>query len=453
VAFVYFTLIARILGAQNTGDYFFAMSFALIFTVVADFGLTPVLTREISKFPDKAQKYFNSVFTIKILFGLFAYVAMILFAKLLNYSEIRTELIYLSGLTVFFDNISSSAYAYLRAKRNLVYESITIASVQTFTLLFGSLALYLGWPIHFLIVAYVVPSFLNSILVHLFIKTKYLVKYKLVFDKNILKLFLGISLPFALAGIINRFYSYTDTLIMSKILTENELGWWSVPYKIIFAFQFIPSALTISIFPVMSNLYVSNKEKVAVLFEKSFRYLLLLSLPMSFGIFVISEPVILKLYGPEYIPSIIALKILSFSLVFVFASYLTGTLLNSINKQKIQTGLVFCAWILSIIFNLIFIPIFGIYGAAVTLVATNAVLFGLGFYFVNKFVGLNLKHILKIFNQFFWPSLLMFFVVIVVLKINLILAIFSGIFVYFVTLYFKGVLNKEVLKNNFLKIK
>ena len=49
IAFVYFALIARWAGVEDTGAYFFALSWTLMFTTITDMGLTPVLIRESAK--------------------------------------------------------------------------------------------------------------------------------------------------------------------------------------------------------------------------------------------------------------------------------------------------------------------------------------------------------------------------------------------------------------------
>ena len=41
---------------------FFAITFTTIFTVVADFGLGPVLTREAARYPENSGKYINTIF-------------------------------------------------------------------------------------------------------------------------------------------------------------------------------------------------------------------------------------------------------------------------------------------------------------------------------------------------------------------------------------------------------
>ena len=56
-AFVYFTILARYLGPEDVGKYVFTLSFAAIFVILIDLGLTSVLIREGARHKERLQKY------------------------------------------------------------------------------------------------------------------------------------------------------------------------------------------------------------------------------------------------------------------------------------------------------------------------------------------------------------------------------------------------------------
>ena len=75
-AFAYFTIIARYIGANNTGRYFIALSFTTVFVVFVDLGLTNVLVREGAKYKNKIQCKFTTPSFILFLF-LFLFIRQI----------------------------------------------------------------------------------------------------------------------------------------------------------------------------------------------------------------------------------------------------------------------------------------------------------------------------------------------------------------------------------------
>src|SRR3989339_1605278 len=163
VSFVYFTVIARLIGVENTGVYFFAIAFTTIFTVVADFGLGPVLTREAARFDTNSSAYLNTVLGTKLIFGVISYGVLIICANLLGYDALTKSMIYLSGITMFFDNIHATFYGILRAKKNLLFEGAGLIGSQFLTAIIGGVALYLGAPLYWLILAYTIPAGVNAI--------------------------------------------------------------------------------------------------------------------------------------------------------------------------------------------------------------------------------------------------------------------------------------------------
>lgn len=439
ISFFYFVLVARLIGVENTGAYFFAITFTTIFTVVADFGFAPVLTREAARYPENSEKYLNTVLITKILFGVGSYFLAIFFINFFNYPPLIKELVYLSGVTMFFDNLQTVFYSVFRARKNLVYESVGVVLSQLLTLVVGTVALLSHWPLIWLIAAYTIASFLNCVYVSYFLRRACQIKYNLVWDKQIFKVFFITALPFALAGIIGRLYSYADSLMMSKMLTAKELGLWSVPYKTAFAFQFIPVALSASVYPVFSSLYVSDKKEIGPLFEKSWRYLFTIIFPLSIGIIALAGPAIRLVYGSNYALSAAPLRILMASLVFTFLGMITGALLNGTNRQATQTVLIAAALAVDVILNLILLPVLRINGAAISALASNMVI-TLGGYILGK-RGLNIrfKNIFGYMNQTLWPAAAMGVIVyFLAQRINFIFTIPVGAAVYVGALFLTG---------------
>ena len=444
ISFFYFIFVARIIKVENTGVYFFAIAFTTIFTVVADFGLAPVLTRESSRYPEQTERYFNTVFLAKIIFGVGAYLLVVVLANVLKYPSLTKTLIYVSGITMFLDNLLTSFYSIFRARKNLNYESIGIIGSQFATLVIGTAALLNHWPLVWLIIAYTIPSGLNLIYVSHFLKKVYQIMPRLLWDNYIFKIFIATALPFALAGIIGRLYSYSDSLLMSKMLSAKELGWWSVPYKITFAFQFIPLALSASVYPVFSGLFLTDKPAIGPLFEKSWRYLFAIIFPVAFGLMAIADPVIKQVFGQEFSPSIVPLRILLVSLVFGFLAFITGALLNATNRQKTQTKLMGLVLLVNVILNLILLPKLKINGAAIAALVSNATLCLAGLYFARRQVFINFKNIIKYANQTLWPALAMAVAAYYLsFRIHYLLTIVISGAIYFILIYLTGVVSKE----------
>lgn len=441
ISSVYFIIIARTIGAQNTGDYFTIITSIAIFTVIADFGFTAVLTRESSKYPEKIDHYLRTVLSVKFLFGISTFL-LILFSKtIFDFPTQAYSLVILGGFTMFFDNLQTCFYGALRAKKNLLYEAIGIIFSQATTLIIGTLVILNNWPLMWLIAAYTIPSFLINIYAALCLYIRYQITLWPTFDPQIFKTFLFLAWPFAVAGIVSRLFSYNDTIIMNTFLSQREIGIWAAAYKVAAAFQFIPITLAVSIFPAMSSLAIIDKEKIGELYKRSFHYLLMIAFPLGLGIVAIAEPLVLKFFKEDYQEAVPVLRLLMVSLVCGFISFINGAVLNASSRQKTQTVLMLLTLVVSVMGNLILIPRIGIEGAAITSVTSNLFLSVLGIYLVHRTIILHYQSLIKIFGQVCFSALIMSGVVYYLSTfINFLFVIPLGVLIYVFLLFLtKGI--------------
>lgn len=172
IAFVYFTVIARQIGVEGTGKYFFALSFTTLFVVLIDLGFTTVLIREAARIRERLDDFLSSVLAVKLLLGTATYGIMALTIGLLDHDTETRHMVYLSGLTMLFDSLHLTFYGVLRALGDLRYESISMIGSQLLTMILGSLFLLFDLPLLFLILAFTIPSFLNALFAGTLLKKK-----------------------------------------------------------------------------------------------------------------------------------------------------------------------------------------------------------------------------------------------------------------------------------------
>lgn len=395
ISFVYFTIVARAIGVEGTGKYFFALSFTTIFVVFVDMGLTNVLVREAAKAKDRVGEYLRSVLFVKLFTGVAAYLAAIYIINLMGYPVETKHLVYLSGATMLFDSLHLTLYGVMRSLGDLRYEAISITGSQFLTLILGTTFLSFRLPIIFLILVFTVSSAANVIFISWVLIRKYKLRLTPSHEPAIASLFLRMAAPFALAAIFARVYSSIDTILLSRMAGDAAVGWYSIPYKITYAFQFVPLALVAAAYPRFSEYYAQNRKRLARVLEQSVKYLLLVVAPVAVGIYLLARDIILALYTAEYLPSVLPLRILIVSLVFSYLSFPIGAFLNACDRQRAQTAIVGFVMATNILLNLLLIPRFGVVGAAIAAFAGNALLTLLGSWFVPRIARVSLASIGK----------------------------------------------------------
>ncbi len=447
ISFSYFIIIARAIGPENLGKYYFAISFTTIFAIFVDIGMSSVLIREIAKHKSMAENYFCNVLGIKLVLSLFSFLCVFLLINLMGYPQITKDLVYLSSIAMILDSFTLTFFAVSRGFHNLSFESISVVFYQIILLSLGVFFLKTGLGLRWLISATVFASSAHFIYSGSLIIFKWKLKVWPKINLEILREIIRIALPFAFFGIFQRLYTYFDSVLLSLLAGDRYVGLYSVAFKITFALQFLPLAFVASLFPAMSNYYINNKRELAIIFERAMNYLIIISLPISVGIIILADIIVL-IFKSDYSGSILPLQIIIASLFFIFITYPVGSLLNACDRQKTNTINMGITLAVSIGLNFILIPKFQAVGASITVLATNVLLLSLGIFWVPKIINYNPIIILKAFLK----SLLSVFLMGGILwnfkeSINLFVLIPLGGIVYFGFLYTIRGFTKEDIRS------
>ncbi len=386
ISALFFFLVSWIVGTEQTAAYFNVFAAIAVFTVVADFGMNNVLTREAAREnAERAPILFSQALFIKLLFGLVALVSLGISKILLDYPGGAYGLTVVAGITLWFDSVRSLMYAYLRAHKNVRFEAVGLVGAQCAITVVGILMLVLKFPLIVLVSVFMVVSFFQTLYAMYCVKQYGGAVCVPRYDARLARHMLREALPFAVAGIIAQVYAYQDAFIIHRYLPPTDGGDWARAYKIVFAFQFIPISLGASMYPVISAAAGRDMGRIVWIIKRSYEYLLLISLPIMAGITIVAEP-LLSRYAPSFVASFPVLRILVWSLGFGFLWFTHGAILNGNRRQNIQTFFVACACASSILINVFFVPRYGIQAAGVAAVLSNLLLWILGYGAISRFV-------------------------------------------------------------------
>ncbi len=387
LAFFYFLLLARVMRPEATGDYFLALSITTIFSTITDLGVTPVVIRDVAKVPERAADLIRRAVWLKIPFMVLATVGAVAMSWALGYDATVRELVLVASLVMLADAMSLLFYGVLRGHHTLRFESLGIFVGQTCTLLFGGIVLLTHPSLHLLVLALLVGSTFNA-----FYSARHVVAIygwnvlRPRFDKEAIRSLLLAALPFALAGMFVKVYSYVDSLIISKVVGTAAVGVYAVAYKFTYAFQFLPMAFVAALYPGMSAMVgKKDTEGLTRLFDEAVWYVTILAAPIAFGLWAVAGDAI-ALAGDGYANAAPVLAVLIFVLIPIFLDFPVGSLLNAANRQATKTAVMGVTMVINVICNFFLIPTFGILGAAYSGVISFTFLFVAGFWFVPRVI-------------------------------------------------------------------
>jgi O-antigen/teichoic acid export membrane protein len=388
LSLTYFTILARELGPENLGKYYFAISFTTIFSIIVDLGLANVLTREIAKDRPQAKKLLGTVMALKLPLAVFSFLLVYLASGWFGHDQLVKNLILVSIGCVILDSFSASFFAVSRGFQNLKYEAIFAAIFHVIVIAVGLPLLFSGASLTLQMGALFMASLCQCIYSLVVVAGKIGIPIIPVYDKKLIKEILLVALPFALYVVFQRVYTYLDSVLLEHFAGAIYVGYYQISFRIVFALQFIPSALAASAYPAMSSYWVSNREQLKTTFEKSLIYLTLAALPISAGVIAMADEIIL-LFKSGYEEAVLPMRIIILAVFFIFVNFPIGSLLNACDRQKTNTRNIAIVTLISVALNLLLIPHFKAVGASMTVLATNAIMTVLGLTLAAKIIPLN----------------------------------------------------------------
>lgn len=443
ISFTYFTLLARYLGPSDLGKYYFAISFTTIFAIFIDLGFANVLTREVAKDQEKAGKWLGNILALKIPLALITVAAVFIFANLLQIDPLAKQLIYISIISMVLDSFTSTFFAVVRGFHNLKYESIAAIVFQAIVLFVGYSALLLGGGLVPAMAALALASIYNFTYSALILRGRLKMSLKATYDSALIKEIIRVSWPFAAYAIFQRLYTYLDSVLLSFLAGDEQVGLYQVAFKIIFALQFLPLAFTASLYPALSTYWHNNREQLVVSFERAMNYLIIISVPIIVGAIVLADKIVL-LFKDAYGGAVLPLQISIVSLLFIFINFPIGSLLNACDRQGKNTQNMALITLISVILNLVLIPRFQAVGASLTVLLTNIFMFFLGIYWVKKIIPYRARKNILILAKVLLASLLMGLVILASKALlNVFIATILGGLIYFVCLLAFGGFTKQ----------
>jgi len=376
-------LAGRYLGDANYGVFTFSLAFVFIFEIFTDFGISELSQRSVTRDKTLAPKYFGNLLVWKLIASTVVLAVLVLTINLLKSSPEVRFTVYLLGFANILRSFKSTCRAFFRAFERFDLDCLTMYVERSALLVVGIVVLILGGGlISFALVFIVVRAFdlaltfgiLNWKIVKIVPKFNFTFFRKLQIE----------ALPFGLRAVIITLYFYVDTVMLSFMRTNAEVGWYNAAYKIYEGLTVLPFIICVVLYPRLSQLFVLNKKAHSLLSSRAAKYMFIISFPILICGIILSKNIINILFGKEFQNSVVALQILLVGVVFVFQIWLFQIILNSIDKQKVVMYVGLTGLIVNVFLNLLLIPRYGFRGAAATTVMSELMVFSIYYFYLHR---------------------------------------------------------------------
>lgn len=200
-----------------------------------------------------------------------------------------------------------------------------------------------------------------------------------------------------------------DVTFIGRILGPDDLGYYSIAMGVAGLLTTQVAGLMGSVmFPIYSTIQdESSTLKRAYL--KTIKYVSVISIPASLGIFAISGDFVKVVYGPKWLPAVAALQVLCFYGLSMSLLRITENLYLATGKPQVRTKLNLLQLVLMALLMYPLTMRYGIMGAAIAATLPSVLVVVLTLREAGKIIGENFTYIARNFVPAIIGSLIMAF--------------------------------------------
>ncbi len=374
-------IVTRAYGREGYGSFSLMQTFPALFFVIVDFGINAIAARELSKDWSKANKYLGNIILIRLLFSLILVLLINFSLSFFPYSLSLKSGIRLGLFLLFTQSLFTTANIFFQVKLKYDYSTISYTVGYILILALVLTLSYFKIDVKWVNFSYVVGGVVTFLMCLMFIN-KLGVKPDFTLDKDLWKYLISSALPLGIMFLFSQVSFKQDSLMVSAMKLPSSYGLnntesvavYALAYKIFEVFLVIPTFFMNSAYPVLVRHMVEGKDKLQDTFSKVIKFLLLSGILIGI-LGVITSPFAIKFLGGEnFNQSVLALKILASGLVIFYLTQPISWLIVTLGYQGRLPFIYFLSAVFNIVTNLIFIPKYSFYAAAVTTILTEFVI-------------------------------------------------------------------------------
>ena len=376
-------LTARYLGPQNYGTINYAAGLVAFAAPLMKLGLSAILVREFVNRQDEEGKILGTVTLLNLLSSLLCIIGITAFSAIANAGECETVLVCaIYSVLLIFQALEMVQY-WFQARLLSKYTSIATVCAYACTALFQIILLITQKSVYWFAASNSVEFGILAIILLVVYRKKG--GQKLFFSFGEAKRLLSVGRYYILAEMMVVIFAQTDKIMLKLMIGSESVGYYAAAVTCATMFGFVFAAIIDSARPII----IEAKQRSVAEFEKMmtmlYSVIFYLALAVSVGITLFAPLIIRIMYGVDYIDAVAPLRLSVWYIVFSLFGAVRNVWILAEEKQQYLWRINICGAMANVILNVIFIPVWGIMGAAFTSLVTQ--------FFTNVIMGFLIKPI------------------------------------------------------------
>ena len=436
-------MMTRYLGQEKFGWYITAITFLQFACILIDFGLIPVTAQMLSEPEHDKTRLLKNLLSYRFFTAFICLIIAPFIAMFFPYPiEVKIAIAFstISFLSVAMNQIFTGFY-----QTKLKMHIQVIGELVGRIVLVAGLYLLIKNHSQFLpIMAAIVVSSVSYTAV-MWVSASHETSVGFGFDWTMWRAITKKMWPIALAIIFNVIYLKGDIILLSLFRPQAEVGLYGAAYRVIDIYSQLAMMIMGILLPFLAfnwsrNLLTEFRKH----YQQSFDIIMLMAVPVLVATLILAEKMMRLVAGPDFAVAGQPLQILSLAVFGVYLGAVFGHTAVAINRQKQILWIFISDAIITLIGYLIFIPKFGMYGAA-WMTVFSELYAGLLLFASTRYYSKTALQ-LKTFGKIILASLIMGFVLLALTKLNVLILVLIGAIVYGACLLLFKAISKETIR-------
>jgi O-antigen/teichoic acid export membrane protein len=441
-------ILTKTVGASDYGIWVQVVTTFYLLTSVANLGFPFTMIRFLSAETDrkKIQEGFYSMLTFILSSSFIILMILLIFSKELAISLFNGNIsvVWIMAFSIFFGSLNSLLIDYF-----ITFSQIKRYSILLLLQTYASLFLVTYFALYWHSISMIVFGFMIA-QVGMFIIMISIVVSEIGFKIpkfNIINDFLSFSLPTIPSNLSNWIVESSDRYVIGIVLGTAFVGYYSPGYILGMVILLFSTPLALLLTSSLPKYYENGQmEDVISLINYSVKYFLLISIPIVFGLSIMSKQIITIISTPEIASNGYLITPFAALSALLFGVY--TIIINLIVLEK-KTKIIGSIWVVAALIsllNIIFVPYFGILAAAAVTLLSYLFAFFVSLNYSLKYFELNFD--LSFILKSLFASVVMSFIIFLINPsgiINIICVIGISIVIYLLFMFItNGIDMKEV---------
>jgi O-antigen/teichoic acid export membrane protein len=192
------------------------------------------------------------------------------------------------------------------------------------------------------------------------------------------------AVPIGAALAVNEIYFRADTFILSLFRPFDEVGHYTLAYRVYELLAVLPAIVMTSVFPLLSRYVAEHRDQAARVVDATADFLVAVAAPIAAGGLVLAPELVELVAGDGFEGSVTPLRLLLCATGAAWVSGLLGYTLIAADERRSILLLSVTALVVNLALNLALVPSYGADAAAAVALGCEALMLAGGWLLVRR---------------------------------------------------------------------